>query len=161
MILSACFTFFWLFFATAYNRPAKNPTPTADTDPKVIGSPKKSIPDAATGSLFKAPTILRSSKLATVIKRQRFATLPISCATRHPHTPCRSIRDTNCSCSRKGDREYQEIASLWRTVVSALRKGWKLIVITMTHKFCVRFSDPQSSNNNEKTARTGMLNKLL
>lgn len=61
MILSGpflCSLFFWLFFAIAYSTPAKNPTPTDDTEPAVTGSPKKIIPDAATGSLFKAPTIL-------------------------------------------------------------------------------------------------------
>ena len=55
---AAISAFFWLFFATAYTKPAKNPTPTADTDPNVTGSPKKIIPDAATGSLFNAPTML-------------------------------------------------------------------------------------------------------
>lgn len=50
--------FFWLFFATAYTNPAKKPIETADTDPNVIGSPKKIMPDAATGSLFNAPTML-------------------------------------------------------------------------------------------------------
>lgn len=30
----------------------------ADTDPNVTASPKKIMPDAATGSLFSAPTIL-------------------------------------------------------------------------------------------------------
>lgn len=62
MILSGAFAaasaFFWLFFATAYTIPAKNPTETAETDPKDTGSPKKIIPEAATGSLFSAPTIL-------------------------------------------------------------------------------------------------------
>lgn len=45
--------------------PARNPTPIADTDPIVIVSPKNSIPDAATGSLFNAPTILGSASLVT------------------------------------------------------------------------------------------------
>jgi hypothetical protein len=52
----------WLFLATAYTIPAKNPNNTADTDPKLTGSPKKTIPDAATGSLFSAPTILITDK---------------------------------------------------------------------------------------------------
>jgi len=51
--------FFWLFFATAYTTPAKNPKPMADTDPSVTISPKNIIPDAATGNLLSAPTILR------------------------------------------------------------------------------------------------------
>ena len=51
--------FFWLFLATAYRMPAKKPTPIAETEPGVMESPKKSIPDAATGSLFNAPTMLR------------------------------------------------------------------------------------------------------
>ena len=50
---------FWLFFATEYIKPAKKPTETADTEPGVTGSPKKIIPEAATGNLFKAPTMLR------------------------------------------------------------------------------------------------------
>ena len=53
--------FFWLFFATAYSTPAKKPTPMADTLPTVTASPKNSIPDAATGSLFSAPTMLAAS----------------------------------------------------------------------------------------------------
>lgn len=48
----------WLFFATAYTIPAKKPVVMADTDPTVTGSPKNTIPEAATGSLFKAPTML-------------------------------------------------------------------------------------------------------
>ncbi len=58
---AATSAFFWLFFATAYTKPAKNPTLTADTDPNVTASPKKIIPDAATGSLFNAPTMLKHS----------------------------------------------------------------------------------------------------
>ena len=50
--------FFWLFFAIAYRTPAKKPTDTAETDPKVTASPKKIIPDAATGNLLSAPVIL-------------------------------------------------------------------------------------------------------
>lgn len=50
--------FDWLFLATAYTIPAKKPVPMAETDPVVTGSPKKTIPDAAIGSLFNAPTIL-------------------------------------------------------------------------------------------------------
>jgi len=64
MIASACIRdsiFFWLFFAMAYTTPAKKPTLTADTEPVVTGSPKNNIPEAATGSLFKAPTILREA----------------------------------------------------------------------------------------------------
>jgi hypothetical protein len=52
------FAFAWLFFATAYTTPAKKPTPTADTDPAVTGSPKNIMPEAATGNLFRAPTML-------------------------------------------------------------------------------------------------------
>ena len=55
---------FWLFFATAYTSPAKNPTLTADTDPTVTGSSKKSIPDAAIGNLFRAPTMLRGHEMS-------------------------------------------------------------------------------------------------
>jgi hypothetical protein len=51
--------FAWLFLATAYTIPAKNPQPTAETDPSVTGSPKKIMPDAAMGSLFNAPTMLK------------------------------------------------------------------------------------------------------
>ena len=50
--------FFWFIFATAYSIPEKKPTPIADTEPVVTGSPKNIIPEAATGSLFSAPTIL-------------------------------------------------------------------------------------------------------
>lgn len=50
--------FFWLIFAIAYKTPAKKPTPTAETDPKVTGSPKNIIPDAATGNLLSAPVML-------------------------------------------------------------------------------------------------------
>lgn len=53
---------FWLFFAIAYTTPAENPAPIAETDPIVMASPKNSIPDAATGSLFNAPTILGSNQ---------------------------------------------------------------------------------------------------
>lgn len=62
IMASACIlpsVFFWLFFATAYTIPAKKPTPTAETDPNVTASPKNNIPEAATGNLFKAPTMLR------------------------------------------------------------------------------------------------------
>lgn len=55
--------FFWLFFATAYTTPAKKPTETADTEPNVTGSPKKIMPDAATGSLFNAPTMLNDMSI--------------------------------------------------------------------------------------------------
>ena len=62
MMPSACAralsAFFWVFFATAYTTPAKKPTVTALTEPNVTGSPKKIMPDAATGSLFNAPTML-------------------------------------------------------------------------------------------------------
>jgi hypothetical protein len=44
--------------------PAKNPTPMADIEPNDTASPKNIIPDAATGSLFKAPTILPRRKKA-------------------------------------------------------------------------------------------------
>jgi hypothetical protein len=50
--------FFWLLFAIAYRIPAKKPTDTADTDPKVTASPKKIMPDAATGNLLSAPVML-------------------------------------------------------------------------------------------------------
>jgi hypothetical protein len=50
--------FFWLFFATAYKTPAKKPIDTAETDPNVTGSPKKIMPDAATGNLLRAPVML-------------------------------------------------------------------------------------------------------
>lgn len=54
--------FFWLFFATAYTTPARKPTAIAETDPRVTASPKKIIPDAATGSLLSAPTILSKKR---------------------------------------------------------------------------------------------------
>jgi len=59
--------FFWLFFAIAYKIPAKNPTDTAETDPNVTGSPKKIMPEAATGSLLSAPVMLR---FRPVVNRQ-------------------------------------------------------------------------------------------
>lgn len=55
--------FFWLLLATAYTKPAKKPTLTAETDPRVTASPKKIMPEAATGSLFNAPTMLRGNQL--------------------------------------------------------------------------------------------------
>jgi hypothetical protein len=70
MIASACArlsAFFWLLFATAYSNPAKNPTPIADTDPNVTASPKNISPDAATGSLFKAPTMLTTHAISSWI----------------------------------------------------------------------------------------------
>lgn len=50
----------WLFLAMAYTSPAINPMVTAETEEKFTGSPKKIMPDAATGSLFNAPTMLRN-----------------------------------------------------------------------------------------------------
>ncbi|CAG8532459.1 4217_t:CDS:2 [Acaulospora colombiana] len=58
----------WLFFATAYTIPAKKPNSTAVTEPKLTGSPKKTIPDAATGSLFSAPTILPENVVLVVTR---------------------------------------------------------------------------------------------
>jgi hypothetical protein len=51
--------FFRLFFAIAYKIPAKKPTVIAVTDPSVTGSPKKIMPDAATGNLLSAPVMLQ------------------------------------------------------------------------------------------------------
>jgi hypothetical protein len=62
IMVSACIrlsAFFWLFFATAYTSPAKKPIPIAETEPNVTASPKNNIPEAATGSLFSAPTMLQ------------------------------------------------------------------------------------------------------
>ena len=66
---AALSAFFWLFFAIAYRTPAKKPTVTADTDPKVIGSPKKIMPDAATGNLFSAPVMLKPRCGQSLTKR--------------------------------------------------------------------------------------------
>ena len=41
----------WFVFAIAYTTPAKPPTPMAETFPRLAGSPKNRIPEAATGSL--------------------------------------------------------------------------------------------------------------
>lgn len=77
--------FFWLFLATAYMTPAKNPTPIAETDPIVIASPKNNIPDAATGSLFSAPTMLNSSISRQVHSRIQARTC-MSCCSSFGHT---------------------------------------------------------------------------
>lgn len=42
----------------AYTTPAKKPTEMAETEPNVTASPKNIIPEAATGNLFSAPTML-------------------------------------------------------------------------------------------------------
>lgn len=97
-IASACCRasiFFWLFFATAYRTPAKNPTPTPETDPNVTASPKNSIPEAATGSLFKAPTML--FKHINFMLFKFVSDLPVRCAARDADAPCGCVRDPNGS----------------------------------------------------------------
>ena len=94
IMASACIrpsVFFWLFFATAYTIPAKKPTPTAEIDPNVTGSPKNNIPEAATGSLFKAPTML-----SLHVKRFNYSefkrdSLPVCRTACRANTPCGCI----------------------------------------------------------------------
>lgn len=88
--------FFWLFFATAYITPAKKPTEMADTEPSVTASPKKIMPDAATGSLFRAPTMLN---VVFIEPRARHDTrnllLPVRGTAGYTHTPCSGVRDSH------------------------------------------------------------------
>ena len=83
-----------MFFAIAYKTPAKKPTDTAETDPNVTASPKKIMPDAATGSLLSAPVMLQYQ--AIVNRRATFPKpiidfSPIRRAAGHADAPGCSI----------------------------------------------------------------------
>lgn len=95
IIASACVrlsAFFWLFLATAYTIPAKNPSPIADTDPKVTTSPKNNMPDAATGNLLSAPTILYVVLLVVRIHHAVVYDMPTAAAPENAMANRRKLR---------------------------------------------------------------------
>ncbi|KAI3619681.1 gdp-mannose transporter [Moniliophthora roreri] len=67
----------------AYSTPAKNPTATADTEPRVTGSPKNIIPDAATDNIGCDDDEI----------------VPVSSAAGNPDTPSGRVGYSNSSSS--------------------------------------------------------------
>lgn len=154
--------FFWLFFAIAYMTPAKKPTPIAETDPIVIASPKNNIPDAATGSLFSAPIMLRSSvshsTLSTIQDTDLYVVLLV---VRTHQAVVYDIPTAAAPENAIANRSKYRVSSGLDESVRLLACRMGLEAARCAYKLRVRFTARQSSKMIENTTSTGIDSKLL
>ena len=97
-------TLAWLVLAMAYTMPAMPPTPMAETLPMLAGSPKKRIPEAATGSLLSARVRLGDGSHKLV----QSADHRVRGRAASAHTPSSRVRDEDGDRTGEGDGEQEE-----------------------------------------------------
>ncbi len=148
----------WAVLATAYTTPATPPTAMAETLPRLAGSPKNKIPDAATGSL-----------------RARQRTFP-QCGAMHllvqgtDHRVGSGAADANAPRGRVGDegrprRRRMQLPSRGTSDdpqgCERKRAQTRWLYTTATDKFRVRLATDQFSTRTEKMSRIGIDKRLL